>query len=456
MILIELFAGVGGFRLGFEGQKRKARHYSATSRYKKRIPFEGAIVTGYSNQWEPGAKFQIASEVYKAKFGEEGHDNTDISVVSGSKILNTIRDVIPEERFEEEIILAGGFPCQDYSVANGLHTSKGLIGRKGVLWWDIYRIISQLKRLKRQPTMLLLENVDRLLSSPAKSRGMDFAIMISCLDNLGYVVEYKIINAGEYGLPQKRKRVFICAYLKTSNYAKGALSLSSSHSIEQFVETDGILFGAFNGQVLKSHDTIVIPTGKKTKKALLNSLLTLEDEFPSLKQSPFGNAGIVINGIVHPFKTQSKSSKRVRSLRSVLVKEEDVDAEFYVPDLKLWKWKHYRGAKKIARIKPNGEEYIFTEGAMQLFDDLSKPGRTIITSEGGPGASRTKHLIKRGKRQRRLVPVELERMNQFPDNHTNLEGVGHSKRAFLMGNALVVGVVERIRDELIRRNDSIL
>jgi DNA (cytosine-5)-methyltransferase 1 len=77
-------------------------------------------------------------------------------------------------------------------------------------------------------------------------------------------------------------------------------------------------------------------------------------------------------------------------------------------------------------------------------DPLDKPSRTIITGEGGKSASRFKHVIKTSKGYRRLSPVELERLNMFPDNHTKFEGITDTKRAFFMGNALVVGVIEKI------------
>ena len=91
-------------------------------------------------------------------------------------------------------------------------------------------------------------------------------------------------------------------------------------------------------------------------------------------------------------------------------------------------------------------KYKFSEGRMKFPDDLNSPARTIITSEGGNSPSRFKHIVdpKKNQKYRRLTPVELERLNMFPDNHTKFKGITNSKRAFLMGNALVVGVVEKI------------
>ena len=173
---VELFAGVGGFRLGLQ---------------------RAGWSVVWSNQWEPSTRSQHASDCYVAHFGAEGHTNEDIS-----RVLDRV-----ERRgcgLPEHDLLVGGFPCQDYSVARTLNQAAGLIGKKGVLWWEIYRLL----RL-RQPRFILLENVDRLLKSPATQRGRDFAVMLASLAGLGYTVEWRVVNAADYGFPQRRRRVFI-------------------------------------------------------------------------------------------------------------------------------------------------------------------------------------------------------------------------------------------------------
>jgi len=95
----------------------------------------------WSNQWEPKTKSQEASDIYIKRFGAENHSNKDIAQVSV--------DEIPEHN-----LLVGGFPCQDYSVAKSLSQSKGITGKKGVLWWEIHRII---KDHKKQPEFIYLK-----------------------------------------------------------------------------------------------------------------------------------------------------------------------------------------------------------------------------------------------------------------------------------------------------------
>ena len=194
----ELFAGVGGFRLGLEGWEKK----SASSGYTKPIKSIYEIV--WSNQWEPSTKTQHASLVYEKRFGKSGHSNEDITTVD----VATIPD---------HDLLVGGFPCQDYSVATTLKNSKGLIGKKGVLWWSIHKILGE---KKKKPKYIFLENVDRLLISPSKQRGRDFAIILKSLDDLGYAVEWRVINAADYGMPQRRKRIFILGYSKNTTLYK--------------------------------------------------------------------------------------------------------------------------------------------------------------------------------------------------------------------------------------------
>ena len=158
--VVELFAGVGGFRLGLEGWNNK----SASSNYKEN--FESPYEIVWSNQWEPSTKMQHASMVYESRWKNSIHSNNDISSVEVSEI-------------PDHDLLVGGFPCQDYSVATTLKNSKGLIGKKGVLWWSIHKILSE---KENKPKYLFLENVDRLLISPSGQRGRDFAIILKSLN----------------------------------------------------------------------------------------------------------------------------------------------------------------------------------------------------------------------------------------------------------------------------------
>jgi DNA (cytosine-5)-methyltransferase 1 len=465
--VVELFAGVGGFRLGLEGWNGK----SASSNYTENIVSNFEVVL--SNQWEPSSKregaLQEANSVYHLKWpnkpGNE-HFPEDISKKVSPEMTNKEVD----KNIPDHDLLVGGFPCQDYSVA-GVNT-KGLEGKKGVLWWNIHKIL-EVKR----PKYVFLENVDRLLKTPTNDRGRDFAIMLATLRDLDYTVEWRVINAADYGMPQRRRRVYILAY-----HSKSPIKIKK---VKEWLFEDGIFAKAF--PLIQKESVIEFDLNKSPEQIT-----------SGFKNGKFLDAGIMRNGKVmmmkydaavsqNDYKTYSKA---YTVLKDVLVDEINVPDSFIVdgekemkqpltrifmdgfsPDerlnrtgntleltTELHKWIYLKGKKAEQRVSSKGTFY-YKEGPMNLTDSLELPSRTIITSEGGPGASRFKHLIElKPNVYRRLVPEELERLNMFPTGHTALGkgadkevAIPDAKRAFFMGNALVVGIVEKIGLELGKR-----
>ncbi|MFN3589789.1 MAG: DNA (cytosine-5-)-methyltransferase [Spirosomataceae bacterium] len=408
--VVELFAGVGGFRLGLEGWNGK----SATTGYKE--PLNSPYKVVWSNQWEPSTKVQHASLVYESRFGKHGHSNEDIAQVNISEI-------------PDHDLLVGGFPCQDYSVATTLKNSKGLIGKKGVLWWSIHKIISE---KQNKPKYLFFENVDRLLISPSGQRGRDFAIILQSLNELGYAVEWRVINAADFGMPQRRRRIFILAYLKgTAIY----------ESINEVSPRDWILKEGTLAEALPvTSENILFPI----EFTLKGDIVSISENFNKSETSGFfENSGLMVNGEITTIKTRSNYDGLYTVLGNI-IQSCEVASDFYIDESELDKWIYLKGAKKEMRKNAEGFEYHYSEGGMIFPDPLDRPSRTIITGEGGKSASRFKHVIKTPSGYRRLSPIELERLNMFPDDHTKLEGVSDTKRAFFMGNALVVGVIEKI------------
>jgi DNA (cytosine-5)-methyltransferase 1 len=406
----ELFAGIGGFRIGF----------NASNKALKR-PDQFKVV--WSNQWEPGEKAQHASRVYEHHFGPEGHSNEDISSIDPKKV----------PKFD---VLVGGFPCQDYSVAKPLNKANGLEGKKGVLWWDIHRFIEAQK-----PKMAILENVDRLAVSPGNQRGRDFAIMLATLNDLGYAVEWRIINAAEYGFSQRRRRIFIVAHKKgTEGYRR-----IKNSQLDALLET-GLVAKAF---------PIEPETLTPTSFELVGEVWEITENFNQGvgKKSPFLNAGVCINRTVTTQKTLPVFKGKSKTLGSVLVDESKIPDEYFISEVELKTWKHHKGAKKILRTKKNGIQYEYAEGSMSFPDSVDKPSRTIITSEGGRTPSRFKHVVETPSGKfRRLVPVELEQLSGFPKKHTELPGLTDARRAFFIGNALVTGIVERLGTTIVSEN----
>ncbi len=401
--VVELFAGVGGFRIGLEG---------ASDAYE----------TIWNNQWEPSTQHQDASLVYRARFGSKGHSNKDINLVSTMEI-------------PDHDLLVGGFPCQDYSVAASLSRSGGIEGKKGVLWWQIYRILNE--KGEKRPKYIFFENVDRLLNSPATQRGRDFAIILASLSDLGYVVEWRIINAADYGMPQRRRRTYIVGYLK------GSFVADKVDAIEDWVEFDGVLAQAFPFRAKE---------GTVSAFDINGSIQEVSANFnKGKKSSPFGNAGIMKDRHVYSVDAESVYDGTIQTLGDNLVDEDFVPEEFFISEEELPKWQYEKGAKKINRVSKEGFEYVFSEGGMAFPDYLDKPSRTMITGEGGNAPSRFKHVVQTPSgRYRRLIPIELERLNMFPDNHTYHPEVSDGRRAFLMGNALVCGIVQEIGRSLYR------
>ena len=404
--VVELFAGVGGFRCGFN-----------------EVTFDGNEVTEksnwdfvWANQWEPSTKTQAAFDCYCERFGEsDNHVCKDINEITTNEI-----DIIPEHT-----LLVGGFPCQDYSVARSLSNEKGIEGKKGVLWWDIAKVLEA-----RTPPFVLLENVDRLLKSPSTQRGRDFGVMLrSFLDN-GYAVEWRVINAAEYGFPQRRRRVFIFAYHESTNYFKKMVNIPA----KQLIYNKGIFASTFPINDVELGDD-------ESDISKYKDIVYISEEF----KFPFLNAGCMINGDIHTYKVEPNYSGEYKTLGDIL--ESNVDEKYIISPEKLEKWKYLKGSKRIERKKPNGETYCYSEGAIAFPDKLDVPARTMLTSEST--TNRSSHIIgvdEKNDIYRTLTPVETERIQMFPDNWTNVESkaMTERRRYFMMGNALVVGIVQKL------------
>lgn len=386
--ICELFAGVGGFRLGFERADKE-------------------WTTVWANQWEPGKKSQHAFNCYCSHFGNSpNHVNEDISTIN--------KFDIPDHN-----LLVGGFPCQDYSVART--GAAGINGKKGVLWWDIREILEA-----KSPNFVILENVDRLLKSPSTQRGRDLGIMLTCFNQLNYSVEWRVINAAEYGFAQRRRRVFIFAYKNTTKYASNI-----AHSIlnpESIFNDAGFFANTFNIEPISSN--LIRQT-----ELFENDLADVTEHF----SYSFGNSGFMHNGIIYTCDTTPIYEEPI-SLRNIL--NTNVDKKFYLGE-NLEKWKYLKGAKKIERTSKTGHSYIFSEGSIAFPDSIDKPARTMLTSESS--LNRSTHVIEdpETKQYRLITPIEAERIQGFDDNWTNT-GMPEKFRYFCMGNALVVGVVTRM------------
>lgn len=407
--VVELFAGVGGFRLGLE----RAGNFHVI----------------WANQWEPSTKSQDAFNCYIKNFGNDNNHviNDDIAKVWSEA---------PEHH-----LLVGGFPCQDYSVARTLSGEQGIQGKKGVLFWEIMKIVNH-----RLPKYVLLENVDRLLKSPSKQRGRDFSIMLASFRDAGYNVEWRVINAADYGFAQRRRRVFIFAYRKDTPFAYQQQQLN----MPDILHSNGFFAPTFpvKEEPSSKHPSIEF--------VLPEDIVEVSDSF----SSTYRNSGVMIDGRVLstellPIAKEPKTLQEV--INEVKKYYQDKGSLYTVADsfyldnkslnkkgrTELEEMKYLKGPKKIKRIsKATGHEYYYSEGGMAFPDHLSLPGRTMLTSEGT--CNRSSHVIEdpdTGK-IRYLTPMECEVLNDFPVNWT--ESLPLRKRYFCMGNALVVGLIEQM------------
>lgn len=448
----ELFAGVGGFRCGLNSIKS----IEDTTKPEK-------WETVWFSQWEPAdKKVQWAHDCYVNRFGSckdvAGNDTTnfDINAVDKSKVPN-------------HNLLVGGFPCQDYSVASSLATSKGLEGKKGVLWWDIRDVLEA----KGAP-FVLLENVDRLIKSPASQRGRDFGIILACFRDLEYTVEWRVINAAEYGYQQRRRRTFIFAYHNDTAYEKRmaqTIGYSRLAGDEQHCTSLGKMILA-DGFFAKSFPVAFVNDKKIRVMKLPESIGELSSSF----SFPFENSGVMKDGVIYSLKTTPSYNGKQMTLGDVM-EDGVVDESFFVPEERLYytnpevdhsdetrerlpdeahkTWQYVKGAKKLFRKAKNGHEYIFSEGAISMIDECDKPARTMLTSEGS--FNRTTHIVRDKKtgRIRLLTPTEVERIQGFPSDWTKeclVDGeiveMPLHKRRFMMGNALVVNLINQMETQL--------
>lgn len=384
--ICELFAGVGGFRLGLERCSKEWK-------------------TVWFSQWEPSRKSQWAHDCYVSHWG-------DIDEYTSIDIAKVDKSHIPDHN-----LLVGGFPCQDYSVARPLSGSSGINGKKGVLWWQIRDTIEV-----KKPPFVLLENVDRLLKSPASQRGRDFGVMLGCLANLGYSAEWRVINAADYGNAQRRRRVFIFAYSKETNYYKRMNAINEL----DIVSSKGFFAKAFPIEPILALSQFEID---------YSDIYEISNSF----KFPFQSSGYMSKGKI--FTTQSIPIYETPiPMKDIL--ESNVDNKYFIND-NLDKWKYLKGSKKITRTSKSGHKYTFSEGAISFPDSIDLPARTMLTSESS--LNRSTHIIEdpENGRLRKITPVEAERIQGFDDNWTNT-GMPEGTRYFCMGNALVVPLITRM------------
>ena len=282
---------------------------------------------------------------------------------------------------------------------------------------------------------LFLENVDRLLKSPAGQRGRDFAVMLASLADLGYEVEWRVVNAADYGFPQKRRRVFIVGRLGRTTRPEA----TTAHDRRPRPRPAGqrpecLRSGSDRARARTSRSSATSSasaTGRRRSGTPASCASSRTDAGPPLdagRRVRLRRAALILGDVLEATPTcRSSSSSTTSTMRS---------------------GGSSRAPRPDADQRSTGHGVHLRRGA----DPVPRPdrpaSRTILTGEGGATPSRFKHLIQtEDGRFRRLTPRELERLNGFPGDWT--AGMSDGSRAFMMGNALVVGLVERVAEQLI-------
>lgn len=400
---VELFAGVGGFRLGLE---------AASDRYK--------VI--WANQWEPNKADQWAFDCYASHFGNSpNHVCKDIA-----KVKNDI---------PKHDLLVGGFPCQDYSIMK--KNSAGIEGKKGILWWQIDDILRE-----KRPSYVILENVDRLIRSPSKQCGRDISIILRCFYQKGYAVEWRVINASDYGQAQRRRRTFIIAYHNGTKLFQDfaeEVCLKGLKAMHKQIIENGIMSKAF--PIASHKQNFVDHWIDEMRFEDMESLSKIQKVY-------LYNSGVMMNGRIYSIDVTPRYEPFI-PLGNIL-EQGEVDERYFLRKEDMSRWIYTKGAKHEQRRRKDGSIYLFNEGIVGFPDSLYKPSRTMLTSETQVG--RTSHVVTdiQTGRLRVLTPIECERLNGFPDNWT-YTGMPEKIRYFCMGNALVIDMVKRIGKSLLTK-----
>jgi len=368
---VSLFAGVGGFDLAMQ---RAGIKVTAAIEIDKK-----------------------ASEVLAKQFPTTKLFN-DVKEVTGEQLRAT--GFIPERG-----IITGGFPCQDLSVA-GLR--KGLAGERSGLFHEIIRLVDEL-----EPQFIVLENVPGLLSS---QRGKDMGIVITALVERGYGVCWRVLDSQNFGVPQRRRRIFIVASLR--DYRRPVQILFESESSFWNLEASRKKKQTTSDSTKTSATTYI-----KSKRAQ-----TVED-----------NETWIDSQVVPTLNAFDVGDTRTTT---AIIQEPVLFQGNRVGDPRL----HEDGISPTVMSRwgtgGNNVPLTFTKQSFGEYEDLN-----VASTVNQRDYKDSTDLIVE-KTVRRLTPKECERLQGFPDDWT--EGQADSSRYKQMGNAVTVPVVEWIMQRVVK------
>ena len=397
-----LFSGVGGFDLGLE----RSGHEIVWQ-----VEYDKQARSILRKHW-PDVKMYNDVQQVGGKDGEAG------------------RDVL-----EEVDLICGGFPCQDLSVAGH---RRGLDGSKSGLWYEFHRILEECR-----PKYCLVENVPGLFSS---NKGRDMEVLVRGLEELGYQWQYRILDSQYFGVPQRRRRVFIVGY---SGEGSQSQVLLESESLPWHPATSG-QEGQGSARDAGCSDE---DSGRTLYRGEGFSSYREDDLAAPLRasQSKQADTDLVVARCTGYAKYKMEDEMKASSpLRARHNEATDLVVAFQPGNL-----------TRKAGANPSSEVFP-TLGAATLGDQAphvathQKVAPTLNSSgagtsrPGGQGAEPGFYIS--SDAPRRLTPRECERLQGFPDDWTRLDDTGKEMadgpRYRMMGNAVTVNVAEFIGAQL--------
>lgn len=419
MKVASLFAGIGGFDLALtklgheivyvnEWDKYSAQTYEKNFLAGTNVSEVGGGEETQESEHESGKGLHTLpneTTVYQNGSNNE-HTNWSINQRQFTRVDTRDITTVPTSDIPDHELLVGGFPCQAFSVAG---KRGGFNDTRGTLFFEVARILRD-----KRPRYFILENVKGLLSHDS---GKTFQTILGVLSDLGYDVEWQVLNSKNFGVPQNRERVYFVGYLGGKPTRK-IFPIEGANSTA--LEYVGGIVSEANKKWLEDGKNFSrnFPQGQRVYKT------------SGIASTIAANAG-GLGGKTGLYQTQSfidlsyKQSKLTDQARTLQAR-------------------YYKGVGGFGAQNSGVAIPVLTPDRV----DKRQEGRRF-KDDGEPAFTLTgqdKHGIYDGMRIRKLTPLECERLQGFPDNWT--AGVSDTQRYKQLGNAVTVNVVYEVAKRL--------
>jgi DNA (cytosine-5)-methyltransferase 1 len=388
---IDLFGGVGGFHLGLQ---RASNIIQQNEGRKHKLSQQGGEHSEHSERTvrKPKPVFRCVFYSDIDKYAVKTYNKNFGTNYKPTDIRNVKADSIPE--FD---LLCAGFPCQAFSIAG---KRKGFEDTRGTLFFEICRLLES-----KRPRLCLLENVKGLLNH---DEGKTFGIILQSLDELGYDVEWQVLNSKHFCVPQNRERVFIIGHFRGSGGRKVFPITKNNRKVVKLQGQPAIV------------NTIQAGYERNRQQSYI-----IEGSEPSQEKAT------IVHNIYGGF------GEGVREFDNISPTIRTPKGGGHLPMVMLKT--NTKQGYDVPRDRKDGIRLEFPE---------SKTARGRVIKDATPALKTggTEGVLD-NRRIRRLTPIECERLQGFPDNWT--KGVSDTQRYKQMGNAVTVNVIEAIGRRII-------